>query len=155
MRSHGGLKTPPSGHWPSRKGRSIPRCIEWKNAGGSTRSGAYRSSAGVPSSIASRARAVSSWPAIPRHGRLSPRRSIRCCCPAPQAGRASRPQRAEHVMKIRQRLRSALWRVPVEDEVRDELTHHLDLRTEELVERGMDRTEARAEAIRQIGRPAG
>jgi putative ABC transport system permease protein len=54
-------------------------------------------------------------------------------------------------MKIRQRLRSALWRVPVEDEVRDELTHHLDLRTEELVERGMDRTEARAEAIRRFG----
>ena len=54
-------------------------------------------------------------------------------------------------MTVRKRLRSALWRVPVEDEVRDELAHHIDLRTEELVERGMDREAARAEAIRRFG----
>ena len=29
-------------------------------------------------------------------------------------------------MSIRQRLRSVLWRVPVEDEVRDELAHHIE-----------------------------
>ena len=54
-------------------------------------------------------------------------------------------------MTIRKRLRSALWRVPLEDEVRDELAHHIDLRTEELVDRGMDRGAARAEAIRRFG----
>ena len=54
-------------------------------------------------------------------------------------------------MTIRKRLRSALWRVPVEYEVRDELAHHIDLRTEELVDRGMEREAARAEAIRRFG----
>jgi putative ABC transport system permease protein len=54
-------------------------------------------------------------------------------------------------MSIRRRLRSALWRIPVEQEVRDELSHHVDLRTEELVERGLPREVARAEAIRRLG----
>ena len=47
-------------------------------------------------------------------------------------------------MAIRQRLRSLLWRVPVEQEVRDELAHHVELRTRELIDRGMDPVEARA-----------
>ena len=54
-------------------------------------------------------------------------------------------------MKIKQRLRSILWRVPVEDEVRDELAHHIELRTEELVDRGMEPEAARAEAVRRFG----
>ena len=53
-------------------------------------------------------------------------------------------------MKIRERLRSVLWRVPVEEEVRDELAHHIELRTEELVDRGMERSAARADT-REIG----
>jgi len=44
-----------------------------------------------------------------------------------------------------------LWRVPLEQEVRDELAHHVDLRTAELVERGYSRGEARAEALRRLG----
>jgi predicted permease len=54
-------------------------------------------------------------------------------------------------MSIRQRLRSALWRVPVEEEVRDELSHHVALRTEELVGRGLTRDAAYAEAVRRLG----
>jgi predicted permease len=54
-------------------------------------------------------------------------------------------------MRIRQRLRSLLWRVPVDVEVRDELAHHIDLRAKELVDRGLDHETARQEAIRRFG----
>ena len=53
-------------------------------------------------------------------------------------------------MAIRQRLRSLLWRVPIEQEVRDELTHHIELRTRELIDRGMDPVRAREEARRRV-----
>jgi putative ABC transport system permease protein len=55
-------------------------------------------------------------------------------------------------MAIRQRLRSLLWRVPIEQEVRDELAHHVELRTKELIERGIDPVEARAESQRRLER---
>jgi predicted permease len=54
-------------------------------------------------------------------------------------------------MTIRQRLRSLLWRVPIEQEVRDEIAHHVELRTRELIDRGMDPAQARAEAIGRFG----
>ncbi len=54
-------------------------------------------------------------------------------------------------MGIQQRLRSIVWRVPVDEEVRAELAHHIELRTQELVERGMDRDTAHAEAVRRFG----
>lgn len=54
-------------------------------------------------------------------------------------------------MAIRRRLRSILWRVPVEQEVHDEMAHHLALRTEELVNRGLDPERARAEAEQRMG----
>ena len=44
---------------------------------------------------------------------------------------------------IRKRLRSLLWRVPIEQEVHDELAHHVELRTRELIDRGIDPEEAR------------
>jgi putative ABC transport system permease protein len=53
-------------------------------------------------------------------------------------------------MAIRQRLRSLLWRVPVDQEVREELAHHLELRTRELVARGLEPAAARAEAERRL-----
>ena len=53
-------------------------------------------------------------------------------------------------MAIRQRLRSLLWRMPIEQEVRDELAHHIELRTRELIERGMDPIQAREEARRRV-----
>lgn len=56
-------------------------------------------------------------------------------------------------MTIRKRLQSILWRVPVEQEVRDEIAHHIDLRTAELVESGMDPAAARLEAERRLGDP--
>ncbi|HYE86056.1 MAG TPA: ABC transporter permease [Vicinamibacterales bacterium] len=49
-------------------------------------------------------------------------------------------------MPLRRRLRSLIWRVPVEQEVRDELAHHLELRTQELIGRGVDPSEARRQA---------
>jgi putative ABC transport system permease protein len=55
-------------------------------------------------------------------------------------------------MTIRQRLRSALWRVPLDVEVHDELAHHIELRARELVERrGLSLEQARAEATRRFG----
>jgi putative ABC transport system permease protein len=53
-------------------------------------------------------------------------------------------------MAIRQRLRSLLWRVPIDQEVRDELAHHRDLRTQELIGRGLSPADARAEADRRL-----
>jgi predicted permease len=54
-------------------------------------------------------------------------------------------------MSIRQRLRSIIWRVPVEQEVRDELAHHVELRTRELVDRGIDPVSARQQALARLG----
>jgi predicted permease len=53
-------------------------------------------------------------------------------------------------MALRQRLRSLIWRVPVEQEVHDELAHHVELRTRELIDRGVEPVEARAEARRRL-----
>jgi predicted permease len=53
-------------------------------------------------------------------------------------------------MSLRRRLRSILWRVPVEQEVREELAHHRDLRTRELIDLGWDPAQAREEAERRV-----
>jgi predicted permease len=53
-------------------------------------------------------------------------------------------------MALRQRLRSLIWRVGVEQEVREELAHHEELRTRELIERGVDPARARQEARRRL-----
>jgi hypothetical protein len=52
---------------------------------------------------------------------------------------------------MRRPLRSWLWRVPLEQEVDEELALHVELRTRELVERGMDARAARAEALARLG----
>lgn len=49
-------------------------------------------------------------------------------------------------MALRKRLRSLIWRVPVEQEVREELAHHLELRTQELIAGGLDPIEARRQS---------
>ena len=49
-------------------------------------------------------------------------------------------------MTMRKRLRSLLWRVPLDQEVREELSHHVEMRTRELVAGGIDPTEARRQA---------
>ena len=48
-------------------------------------------------------------------------------------------------------LRSWLWRVPLDREVDEELALHLEMRTRELVERGMDPATARAQALGRLG----
>ena len=53
-------------------------------------------------------------------------------------------------MAIRQRLRSLLWRVPIEKEVRDELSHHAELRERELIERGVPPEEARRKSRERL-----
>lgn len=52
---------------------------------------------------------------------------------------------------MRQRLRSWLWRVPIDQEVDEEIALHLDLRTRELIERGHDPTVARDLALQRMG----
>ena len=48
-------------------------------------------------------------------------------------------------------LRSWLWRVPPDQEIDEEIAFHIEMRTRELVERGMDRKTARATAIDRMG----
>ena len=48
-------------------------------------------------------------------------------------------------------LRSWLWRVPLEQEVDDEIALHVEMRTRELVERGVDPATARDVALTRLG----
>ena len=52
---------------------------------------------------------------------------------------------------MKRSLRSWLWRVPLHQEIDEELEFHLELRTRELVERGMEPGAARALALRRMG----
>jgi putative ABC transport system permease protein len=52
---------------------------------------------------------------------------------------------------MKRSLRSWLWRVPLEDEVNEELAMHIEMRTRELVERGMDPKAAREIVLSRIG----
>jgi putative ABC transport system permease protein len=58
-------------------------------------------------------------------------------------GDQSRADEGGVTMAIRQRLRSLLWRVPIEQEVHEELTHHAELRERELIDRGVPPDDAR------------
>jgi len=52
---------------------------------------------------------------------------------------------------MKRSLRSWLWRVPLDQEVDEELALHIELRTRELVERGMDPQAARDLVLSRIG----
>jgi putative ABC transport system permease protein len=52
---------------------------------------------------------------------------------------------------MKRSLRSWLWRVPLDQEVGEELAFHLEMRTRQLMARGMDAETARATAIRRLG----
>ena len=52
---------------------------------------------------------------------------------------------------MKRSLRSWLWRVPLDQEVDEELSLHIELRTRELVERGMDPQAARDLVLSRIG----
>jgi putative ABC transport system permease protein len=54
-------------------------------------------------------------------------------------------------MKFGERLRSRLWRGSVDDEVDAELEFHVEMRTRELVAKGMEPARARAAAIQRFG----
>ena len=56
---------------------------------------------------------------------------------------------------MRRSLRSWLWRVPVEQEVDEEITFHLEMRTRELIDRGLDPVTARETARARAGDLAG
>lgn len=55
------------------------------------------------------------------------------------------------VNRLGRQLRSLIWRTPVAEEVDADLGFHLEMRMRELVEKGMDPDEARAEAERRFG----
>ncbi len=52
---------------------------------------------------------------------------------------------------MKRSLRSWLWRVPIDQEIDEELALHVEMRTRELVERGMDPKAARELAISRLG----
>ena len=54
-------------------------------------------------------------------------------------------------MALKRSLRSWLWRIPVRDEVDEELDLHIEMRTRELVARGMDPRTARELAVNRLG----
>ena len=52
---------------------------------------------------------------------------------------------------MKRSLRSWLWRVPLDQEVDEEIAFHVEMRTRELIERGMDPDRARETAVRRMG----
>jgi putative ABC transport system permease protein len=52
---------------------------------------------------------------------------------------------------MKRSLRSWLWRVPIEQEVEEEIALHIEMRTRELVERGVDPKDARAIVLARVG----
>ena len=52
---------------------------------------------------------------------------------------------------MKRSLRSWLWRVPINDEIDEELELHVEMRTRELVARGMDPRTARDVALSRLG----
>ncbi len=52
---------------------------------------------------------------------------------------------------MKRSLRSWLWRIPIDDEIDEELTLHVEMRTRELVAHGMDPETARELAVRRLG----
>jgi putative ABC transport system permease protein len=52
---------------------------------------------------------------------------------------------------MKRQLRSWLWRAPVDQEVSDEIALHLELRTRELIDAGLDPASARARALERMG----
>ena len=52
---------------------------------------------------------------------------------------------------MKRSLRSWLWRVPLDQEIDEEIALHIEMRTRELVEGGMDPAAARALAIKNMG----
>jgi putative ABC transport system permease protein len=52
---------------------------------------------------------------------------------------------------MKRSLRSWLWRVPLEQEFEEEIALHLEMRTRELIDGGMDPAAARAQAIKKMG----
>jgi putative ABC transport system permease protein len=52
---------------------------------------------------------------------------------------------------MKRSLRSWLWRVPLDQEFEEEIAMHLEMRTRELIDAGMDPADARAAAIRKMG----
>ena len=56
---------------------------------------------------------------------------------------------------MKRSLRSWLWRIPIDQEIDEELALHIEMRTRELVERGMDPKTAREVAITRLGDIAG
>jgi putative ABC transport system permease protein len=52
---------------------------------------------------------------------------------------------------MKRSLRSWLWRVPLEQEFDEEIALHLEMRTRELIDGGMEPAAARAQAIRKMG----
>jgi putative ABC transport system permease protein len=52
---------------------------------------------------------------------------------------------------MKRSLRSWLWRIPIEEEIDEELDLHVEIRTRELIRNGMDPAAARALAVQRLG----
>ena len=53
--------------------------------------------------------------------------------------------------KVTRSLRSWLWRLPIDQEIDEELALHVEIRTRELIARGMDPAAAREAALNRLG----
>jgi putative ABC transport system permease protein len=52
---------------------------------------------------------------------------------------------------VKRSLRSWLWRIPIQEEIDEELDLHIEIRTRELIQRGMDPAAARRMALERLG----
>jgi hypothetical protein len=52
---------------------------------------------------------------------------------------------------MKRSLRSWLWRVPIDQEVDEEIAFHVEMRTRELIEKGLDPKAAREVVLARIG----
>src|SRR5687768_7919657 len=57
----------------------------------------------------------------------------------------------ENPAAMKRSLRSWLWRIPIEQEIDEELDLHVEMRTREYIQRGMDPKTARDLALRRMG----
>ncbi len=69
------------------------------------------------------------------------------------ADRLNEPGKIAAMTRRKRRLRTLFWKIPVEQEVDEEIAHHLEMQTRRYVDAGMEPAAAREEALRRFGDP--
>src|SRR6185312_3259736 len=132
----------------SRRARSTPRSIAWRSAAGSTPSGECPRTTAAPSTTSSPPRAGSSSAPSPRSGQSTPRPSSKCWAPSSRRPHIATMPRIPGLRRVFHVDRGGR---AVDRAVDDELQFHFDMTMRDLMSRGMNEDDARAEATRRFG----